>query len=206
MHALIICNGFPPPEQLLLAELKQADLVIGADGGGNILLEQDIIPDFVIGDMDSFRRPDTISFELIHDPDQDTNDLHKALGLALEQEVTTCTVLGAFGIRMDHSLTNLSVLKQFDTSFDSLVFKDKDQQCIMVTSSYRGEARKGTTVSLFPLSGRAEGITTKGLKYPLTDEYLVTGERVSTLNETVEPSFSIKVGDGDLVVFIGRGE
>lgn len=205
MHAVIVSNGFPPTKELLEAEIKNADLIIGADGGGNKILSLGVTPHFVIGDMDSFIKPEFFEFEVIHELDQETNDLEKALSLALKKDADTCTVLGAFGQRIDHSLKNLSVLKQFDSSFQNLTYKDEVFDAFLVTREFKWKRPVGSIVSLFPLSGEVSGITTKGLKYKLANESLKNGERDGTSNETVQPEFSIKVEEGDLVVFIERG-
>lgn len=204
MHAVIVSNGFPPSKELLEAETVSANLIIGADGGGNILLNNGITPHMVVGDMDSFKKPDAVNFEIIHDPGQETNDLEKALTLALQKEVETCTVLGAFGKRMDHSLKNLSVMKQFNLAFRKLLYKDELLEAFIVKNEYKTVLPVGSIVSLFPLSGEVKGITTKGLKYPLTKESLENGERDGTSNETTKPELSIQVESGDLVVFLER--
>ncbi|MEX0722831.1 MAG: thiamine diphosphokinase [Gracilimonas sp.] len=204
MHAVIVSNGFPPTKELLEAEIENADLVIGADGGGNKILSHGITPDAVIGDMDSFKKPDTISFEIIHDNSQETNDLEKALSLALERNASTCTVLGAFGKRMDHALKNLSVLKKFRSDFKKLIYKDELFEAFVITDEYNAEVSVGSMVSLFPLSGEVSGVTTSGLKYPLENEILKNGRRDGTSNETTEPEFSIRIKSGDLVVFVER--
>ncbi|HET8865341.1 MAG TPA: thiamine diphosphokinase [Gracilimonas sp.] len=204
MHAVIVSNGFPPTKELLEAEIEFADLVIGADGGGNKILSYGITPDAVIGDLDSFKKPDTINFEIIHDKSQETNDLEKALSLVLKKKAKTCTVLGAFGKRMDHALKNLSVLKRFKPDFDQLTYKDELFEAFIISDRYRTEAPVGSMVSLFPLSGEVIGITTSGLKYPLENEILKNGLRDGTSNETTEPEFSIQIESGDLVVFVER--
>ncbi|MGN8225605.1 thiamine diphosphokinase [Gracilimonas sp. BCB1] len=202
MHAVIVSNGFPPSKELLEEELKSADLIIGADGGGNTLLSHGHDLHVVIGDMDSFKKPKDPDFEIIKDTDQETNDLEKALSLAVYRDAETCTVLGAFGRRMDHSLKNLSVLKRFDSAFNHLLFKDERLSARLISSAYSGNLPIGSIISLFPLSGKVTGITTKGLKYPLNNEILENGERDGTSNENVEEEFSIEIDSGDLVVFL----
>lgn len=204
MHAVIVSNGFPPTKELLKDEAESADILIGADGGGNRILDHGLTPDVVIGDMDSFQKPEKCDFEVIHEPDQETNDLEKALKLALQKGAQTCHVLGSFGLRMDHSLKNLSVLKQFSSSFKKLIFRDERFDAFMISNRYSGKIPVGNVVSLFPLSGEVKGITTEGLKYPLEDESLINGKRDGTSNETVEPEFFVKVTEGDLVLFIER--
>lgn len=202
MRALIICNGFPPPFSLLSAEAEQADLIIGADGGGNILLSYKITPHIVIGDMDSFRQPPGGNIPTLFDADQETNDLEKALDYAVEQKATSCTVLGAFGKRLDHSLKNLSVMMRYYRQFDELVLKDEYQRAYMVGDYFEAQAKPGTIVSLFPITGRVSGIVTEGLKYALHGEALINGERDGTSNETLSEAFSIRIGEGKLLVFI----
>lgn len=206
MHVVIVSNGFPPTKELLESEIEKADLIIGADGGGNTILTHGIKPDIVIGDLDSFKRPENTNFDIILDKGQETNDLEKALSLVSEKKAKTCTVLGAFGKRMDHALKNLSVLKKFDNRFNSLIYKDELFEALLITESLTMNIGAGRIVSLFPLSGEVREVVTKGLKYSLENETLKNGERDGTSNETVKEEFSITVGEGDLIVFVERDE
>lgn len=202
MNALIVCNGFPPSKTLIQKETEQTDLVIGADGGGNILLKAGFTPDVVIGDLDSFQESGRDNFQLILDKDQETNDLEKALGFAKNKGAENVTVLGAFGLRMDHSLKNLSVMKQFHSQFNQLVFKDAYFDAFLINSPFETSLPLKTTVSLFPLSGKVTGITTQGLKYPLQNESLINGIRDGTSNINVETKIKITFDSGDLLIFI----
>ncbi|HBQ61182.1 MAG TPA: hypothetical protein DD671_16575, partial [Balneolaceae bacterium] len=103
--------------------------------------EKGLTPDLVIGDMDSFQKPENVDFEVVHDPGQETNDLEKALGLAVEKGAKTCHVLGAFGLRMDHSLKNLSVMKQFHPKFEKLIYRDEVFDARMVADQYAAKAK-----------------------------------------------------------------
>jgi thiamine pyrophosphokinase len=58
----------------------------------------------------------------------------------------------------------------------------------------------GATVSLLPLGGDAEGITTAGLRYPLRDEPLRTGPARGLSNMRVAPGASVSVRTGRLLV------
>lgn len=205
MNAVIVSNGFPPKTELLQQEAQHSDLLIGADGGGNRILEKGLRPHIVIGDMDSFEKPENPGFEVIYEPDQETNDLEKALRLALDKGVETCHVLGAFGLRMDHSLKNLSVLKQFHDRFETLLYRDETFDAFMVQQQFSMKCEVGNIVSLFPLSGAVHGITTTGLRYKLSGEKLENGQRDGTSNETTDPEFSIQIESGDLIVFVERG-
>jgi thiamine pyrophosphokinase len=203
MHVLILCDGEPPSRERLVYHRARAALFIAADGAGNAAAGLGVRPDMVIGDLDSYDRASWPGLEPIHRPDQDTNDLEKALELALSLDATSAVVLGATGRRLDHTLKNLSVLKQFDSSL-RLHFEDAYAEIRLVTRALEIEGHPGQVVSLFPLSGRVEGITTEGLMYPLNGEALENGVRDGSSNQLTGTRARITVARGDLLVMVGR--
>ncbi|MDX1671646.1 MAG: thiamine diphosphokinase [Balneolaceae bacterium] len=202
MKILILCNGSPPPRPLLASQVQWCELFIAADGGANIALDMDFEPDAVVGDLDSFDNGASGSLEVIKIEDQETNDLEKALNLAKERGGREVRVLGATGLRLDHTLKNLSVLKQFDEQFEQLLFKDRFGEAYLIPREFEGAYPVGTTLSLIPLSGKVQGIKTRGLKYPLNDEDLEVGIRDGHANRVESSPFSIEYVDGDLALFI----
>jgi thiamine pyrophosphokinase len=195
-----MCNGEMPTERILAASLATSALVIGADGGGNLLLDRDVIPDVVIGDLDSFSGVQNAACEVIRDSDQETNDLEKALRLALSRGATEAVILGATGYRLDHTLKNLSVLLQFNGRFNDIILRDATCDIRILPKSYTMETRPGQAISLFPLSGRAGGIITEGLRYALNDETLENGIRDGSSNEATGYRVNISYSSGDLLL------
>ncbi len=53
MRAAIFLNGSPDSSSLLRRVAGRADLIVAADGGARYALEAGIVPDLVVGDMDS---------------------------------------------------------------------------------------------------------------------------------------------------------
>ncbi len=53
MRVAIFLNGAPDPPDLLRRIAGRADLVVAADGGTRYALDAGVIPDLVVGDMDS---------------------------------------------------------------------------------------------------------------------------------------------------------
>lgn len=202
MKTLILCNGKPPKRELFYSCRQWADYFIAADGGGNIAREFGSLPDLVIGDLDSFQKHEPDSFEVVHDPDQETNDLEKALARAFTEGSREVVVLGATGMRLDQSLKNLSVLKQFNDKFESLIFRDNHLDTFLLPSSFSKKFEPGTQISLFPLSGKVAGIHTKGLKYPLNNEQLINGVRDGSSNEVVSSPVEITHAEGDLLMLV----
>lgn len=203
-EVLILCNGEPPLEDLFRKFRAKADYFIAADGGGNIALQFNEKPDAVVGDLDSFQGSGQESFEIIFRPDQNANDLEKALDLAQKEQGTHITILGATGLRLDQTLKNLSVLKQYDEKFDQLRILDNYGSIRLLESPFEEDIAVGTQISLFPLSGKVSGITTIGLKYPLKNEALENGVRDGSSNEVVQSPVKISHKRGDLLLFVAR--
>jgi thiamine pyrophosphokinase len=60
----------------------------------------------------------------------------------------------------------------------------------------------GTDISLYPISGKVEGIVTHGLKYSLHDEFLENGVRDGSSNEVVSNPVRIQYKRGYLLAII----
>jgi len=179
-----------------------SDLFVAADGGANTARELSLSPDVIIGDLDSYVPLPDDKFRVIHNNDQETNDLEKALSYVLGRGTSYVSVYGATGKRLDHTLKNISVLKQFQQHFSSIKFIDNYGEIFLLPGEYRTTLPIGTTLSLFPLSGSVEMISTAGLKYPLSNESLQNGVRDGSSNETVNEEIVITHKKGDLLLFI----
>jgi len=201
---LILCNGNPPSEQLFYQSRANAEYFIAADGGGNIARDFGVQPNIVIGDLDSFEKFEEDTYEIVFDPDQESNDLEKALHHAVDIRATHVHILGGTGQRLDHTLKNLSVLKQFNNYFEELLLKDDFGDTRLIGKSFQEEIAIGTQVSLFPLSGKVSGVTTKGLKYSLKNETLENGIRDGSSNEVIENPIEINYKHGDLLFFLAQ--
>lgn len=202
IHAVVVANGELPGHKLLKDAVAAASLVIAADGGSNHCFYHNIVPDIIIGDLDSARVPEGYNGEVILDPDQETNDLEKALYLCLLRNVNSVDILGATGNRTDHTLKNLSVLMRFYRKFSSIRILDESGYMVLVDQSFTFDVSVGTQVSLVPMNGRVDGITTHGLKWSLNGEALENGVRDGTSNEAVSTRVSISVKNGFLLVIV----
>lgn len=199
---LILCNGSPPSEQLFGKYRAKTDHFIAADGGANIALELGSAPDVIIGDLDSYEGSEKEDSEIIFRPSQEFNDLEKALQHAQEISGTHIYILGATGHRLDQTLKNLSVLKQFSAHFQQIRIVDNFGETRLLPPTFSDDFTVGTQLSLFPLSGKVTGITTRGLKYPLNNEFLKNGVRDGSSNEVIENPVQISHQKGDLLLYV----
>ena len=200
--ALVIANGEPPKKQLLLSLAREANIVICADGGANAALKAGIVPNAIVGDLDSIRAEALVKFHRVptyEDTDDETTDLEKAISWVVKSKYDHVTVVGATGKRIDHSVGNLAVLPKFYP--DAIVrFVDDMGELEYIGRELEFVAKKGAVVSLIPLS-RCEGIVTEGLRYALQGEALELGVREGTSNVVVSSPVTIKVQKGHLLLF-----
>ena len=118
----IVCNGSFPRTEYPLYLLRSADIVVCCDGALQALEKRGVVPDVVIGDMDSVcgRALKRFPGRVVRVSDQESNDLTKAFRYVMEQvpDVSEVHILAATGRREDHTLGNLSLLMEFERSFD----------------------------------------------------------------------------------------
>jgi len=201
-RALVIANGEPPKKQLLQSLARESGVVICADGGANTALKFGILPDAIVGDLDSIHAEALVKFHKVptyEDRDDESTDLEKAIAWALKQKYDHIVVIGASGRRIDHSVGNLGVLPKFYP--DAVIrFIDDLGELVYVGRGITFDAKRSDVISLIPLS-RCEGITTQGLKYALDDEALELGVREGTSNVVVNTPVTIKVQKGHLLLY-----
>ncbi|TVQ01944.1 MAG: thiamine diphosphokinase [Balneolaceae bacterium] len=202
MKAVIICDGELAPKYVIERDLENSSLLIAADGGAYKAIESGFSPDVIIGDLDSYIPSGDEKAEIFRDQSQETNDLEKALNYARQTSATEVVVFGATGNRLDHTLKNLSVLLQFNRQFHTILFKDRYSEIRVIHSPFSEEFPLHTSISLFPLSGTVEGITTNGLKYPLVNGTLENGVQDGSSNETIKKTVEIEFKKGDLLLLV----
>jgi thiamine pyrophosphokinase len=182
-NILIICNGEIPHLRVIKNYLPEADLIVCVDGGANTALKLGILPDLIIGDMDSIS-PRTIKrfkkVKSITTPDQEYTDLDKALNYLLKYKPEIIHIFSAIGNRIDHSLSNLSILKKYK-EYCRLIMHTNNSTVEYIDKSIEFNGKTGKTISLIPIS-KVTNYTTYGLKYPLKNTTLDFGLKESQSN------------------------
>jgi thiamine pyrophosphokinase len=227
-HALVVADGDVAPRAALDAAWPGWDAavatVIAADGGLVRARALGLTVDLLVGDLDSLAPALAAATEaegisiLRSRIDKDESDAELALLEAVRRGATRVTLLGAFGgPRLDHALANVWLLAHPGLGGVDVDLLDAGSRASLVTAPapdgspvhrlLPGPA--GATVSLLPLGGDVEGITTWGLRYPLHDEPLRTGPARGLSNVRVSGDASVTVRSGRLLVvetaFAGTG-
>lgn len=198
-RALIVGNGDVAPRRFWEAYRRSADRVIAADGGVNRLARLGLVPDDVVGDLDSARPAALarVKGRILADLDPDHTDFEKALGLAQDMGIREITAIGVTQGRLDHVLGALALAAALPARV-SIRFVDDFFETVLVRRRLKFRARKGTLVSLVPLDG-AKGVTTRGLRWPLRDAVLKRGT-LGIHNEVVRNPVTVSIRSGSLFV------
>lgn len=189
--------------------LDDAGLVFAADGGGASLDRLGRRPDRLVGDLDSIDEDLAKRLEAAgvvverHPADKEASDTELAIGAALEAGATQVILLGALGgERVDHALANLLILADPG-------LRGRDVRLVHATTTVRvvhgGEqltvlGAPGDLVTLLAIGIDATGVTTEGLRWPLTAAVLRAGRSRGLSNEVVSTPASVLLERGSLLV------
>lgn len=195
---VILAAGDFPHGQVAHALLVGAREVICCDGAAEEFCATGAEPVAVVGDFDSLSEElrTRLADRLHHRPDQDVNDLWKALTLAIERGARRVTVLGAFGRREDHSIGNLMLCAARMNEVEIQMVGDRGVFSFIDNDS-TFESFAGEQVSLFTLSPSTE-ISTIGLRYePPQNRLSAMWQGVS--NESLGAEFTIRTNAPTIV-------
>lgn len=199
---IVVADGLFPSLPLLRQRLGEASMVIACDGAVEKLVEAGIIPAAIVGDMDSIPLVLREQYaDRIHiDKDQETNDLTKAVRYAHRTGHKEVLILGATGLREDHTLGNISLLMDYLPLFDRIEMASDYGFFTPIDQTTRFACSPGQQISFFSLQAGGE-VTTHKLKYPLVREDL-TAWWQGTLNEALEDEFALTLSPGTrMIVF-----
>lgn len=212
MKAVIFANGimdqWPPGFELSM----ERDLIIAADGGFNHCRQWNVMPQIIVGDMDSVNPLDLKihghgEVEIHRFPvKKDETDLHLALQMAIERNADEIVILGALGARWDMTFSNVFILlSPFLSGIDVRILEGRyELLCIHGPHKINLEGKPGNIVSLIPLAGPATGVTLGGFEFPLDKETLPVGTTRGISNLFKDKKAEIDIEGGHLLVVIDR--
>ena len=178
------------------------DFILCADGGYDYAKAAGIIPDMLIGDLDSITAPNDPAIEtLIFPAEKDDTDTGICLQTALEKGYKDILIIGGLGGRLDHTMSNIQLITGKCHLTHRITIRDKSNSCTVITDgSVTLPYIENQYVSIFSMSEESAGVTTSGLKYPLDDAVMVYGSTLGTSNEIVGDSATISVKEGRLLI------
>lgn len=209
MKISIILNGEinDYKETSNIIEKEKYDCIICADGGANHTFEMNIVPDYIIGDLDSIKperidyyKEENVKFEKFPSK-KDETDTEICIYLAKELGADQIDFFGALGGRIDHTLANIKLL--YYTKEDGIysrILSDKEDMYLVEDGELELHGRKGDTISVVAARGDAKGVTLLDLEYPLDRYYMKYSKPIGISNVMLGDTCRIIVEKGCLIV------
>ena len=197
---VVVCNGQFPTHEIPLAILRQAKTIICCDGAIQKLSAAGIKPTVIVGDFDSLPKSlmEKYSDIVFHNPDQETNDLTKSMQWAKQHGFTDVCILGATGLREDHTLGNISLLADYEQQGFSVKMVTDSGVFTPVNHTHCFSSFKGQQVSIFSLKPDVP-IRSENLKYPFNRP--LPSWWCGTLNESLGEQFTLHFDEGKVLVY-----
>ncbi|MCL2617222.1 MAG: thiamine diphosphokinase [Defluviitaleaceae bacterium] len=203
MRTVIISGGAITNYEFIKAQLKDDDIIICADSGYNHAANMRLQVNVVVGDFDSIGNiPQDIPV-VRYPAKKDLTDTELAIEHARNMGSKHFLLIAATGSRLDHTITNILLLKNFLARGEHSMIIDEHNKIMLTDSQLRLYEPPGSIVSLVPLSD-CLGVTTEGLEYPLHNATLYIGKGLGVSNVMLEGNASVSVQDGLLLVIIAR--
>lgn len=210
MTAIIVCSGSVIDYSYHEKYFKRVESVICVDGGAKHVRKFGLVPDILIGDLDSIFEEDleymnSLNVKIMRYPsEKEMTDTEIAVKYAMESGYSEIIIIGGIGTRLDHSLANILLLKQMlDKGIKGTLVNEnneitltKDTICVM--------KEDGIKLTLLPLTNIVEGISTKGLYYELNCEDIEMGSSRGVSNEFKDDTAEITIKSGILIVIKSR--
>lgn len=181
------------------------DYVICADGGYLCAQTENIKPDLVIGDFDSFQGEveEGIPVERVSSEKNDT-DTMLCLKRGIEKGFKEFIIVGGIGGRLDHTFANLQTLAYGCDQGCFVMLADSHNLATVVQKSMRIPKLNGYKLSVFAFDGECMGVTLSGVKYPLTNALLTTSFPLGVSNEFEADEAVVTCDVGKLLVVLSK--
>ncbi|MBQ9940229.1 MAG: thiamine diphosphokinase [Clostridia bacterium] len=205
----IFCGGeFTYSKDLF--SLPKPDYTIAADSGMYGAITGGFVPDLFIGDFDSFdfsrlsdeNRQLVNSVPSVRYPvKKDLTDSAIAAQIAVEKGADSIYFLGGLGGRLDHTLSNVFLLRALKDRGVSAVIDSGchavryiENECCEIKKRYK-------YISFFAYSDDARGVTAEGVEYPLRDAVISRNNpSYAVSNSIIGEKCRISVENGGLLV------
>ncbi|MGR3393876.1 MULTISPECIES: thiamine diphosphokinase [Rhodobacterales] len=194
---VLLAGGGDHSPELLQSLLPQCETRIAADGGAAALLRAGVMPDAVIGDLDSLSKSTRVQIpaaRIHHISEQDSTDFDKCL-----RHISAPLIYGTgfLGPRVDHQLASLTVLAR--RADRRCILADASDAVALVPPRLELDLAPGSRVSLYPM-GAVRG-ESEGLRWPLAGLDFAPHLRAGTSNEASAARVSLRF-DAPLMLII----
>lgn len=213
---VIIGAGAFQKEQLIGEESlrpEKGDFCIAADGGLAYARMLGMVPDMLIGDMDSLsdealswaRADDRLCIRQLP-AEKDDTDMLAAIKEGLARGYRRFALYGALGGSLGHTLANIQCLDYLNSQgAKGVLLGSRIHMQLLCNGQVRYPAsmyRENRRISVFAYGGDAYGVTERGLKYSLSDACVRQDFPIGVSNEFINRESMIAVREGKLLICV----
>jgi thiamine pyrophosphokinase len=192
-NGVLVVVGGGTVDGVLLRQLKeQGASIIAADGGAAACAHAGVMPEAIIGDMDSVTSVTSWAgkTQFIEILDQETTDFEKCLYCTT---APLTLALGMTGKRFDHTMAALNAVARYGAE-RAIILVDEEDIALSLAGEFTFAVDAGERVSVHPLH-EISFAGSIGLKYPLDGLTLAPAGRTGTSNEAIDGPFTIMPDD-----------
>jgi thiamine pyrophosphokinase len=206
-ESVICLNGSLPSKRFFDRIASSKITVVAADGGAHRLMDIKVMPDFVVGDMDSWKGYEGICDTKIHRKSgQDSTDFEKSLFFLRDRNIKKILVLGVNGGEIDHVINNINTFLRYSDQFDMCFYDEPDFGESKIGRAVNGsmdlDIDEGSKISLFSFD---EGkMKTQGMQWEIEDKAYQVMETSAARNKSKSDKVHISTtGKKLLTVYSG---
>ncbi len=201
----LFLNGLPPNN---LKKILFNNKIFAVDGAYWYLKKNKIPINYISGDFDtkyisnSLKKNIKQKSNIFYTYNQNYTDFDKALYIIYNKGFLNVNVWGASGKEQDHFLGNLSTALKYKNKL-SIIFYDDYYTYFFSEKKNIFFIKKNKKISLYPFP-KVIGLTTSGLKYPVSKEKLEIGYKIGIRNKSIKNKIEISYNKGELLIFAER--
>lgn len=214
-RAIIVSGGSQDGLKDLIGEVSEADFLIGVDRGTLALLKEGFVPHVALGDFDSISAEELKEVQqavrkvYVFPAEKDQTDTEAALDFVKREiEAQEIVLLGMFGGRVDHMISNLWLCYQpeYRSLLPALIMKNRNNTVRFFAPGHYTLIKqdKMKYISFIGMTA-LKGLTLEEVKYPLQEAgfpYPIALVSNELLREEMRFSFS----EGLLVAIQSKDE
>ncbi len=212
MKLLILTGGVWPHDTRVQSLVHGCEFIICCDGAAKDARRLGIMPNMLVGDMDSVSEEDR-AYMLAHGVqeahlprEKDQTDTQVACEIAIEQGSRSVAIIGGLGGRTDHSMGNIQCLWMLHDEGVDARMESGDELAMVVTSECRLGCHTGCTFSLIPLLPQTVVFSMTGVAYPLRQVSLPLGSTLGVSNVVLSQQALLSLQSGAALLIVNLME
>lgn len=209
MKICIILNGEIKDYNYINKIIKNNsyDYIICSDGGVNHAYNMNIVPNYIIGDLDSanediieYYKSKNVMFEKFPTK-KDETDTELCINFSCELKAKEIDLIAALGGRIDHTIANVNLLYYIrKKGIITKIISEKEEIYIAIDEEVTIDGNIGDVISILPIKNDIKGITLKNLEYQLENYNIEFSKPLGISNVMTNKNCNIKVNEGSVII------